>query len=119
MSSMPASRDPMLYVQDAKQFISNIKEYTKGFSEHTLRDSGIHFDATIRNLEILGEAIKNIPNDLKSKEPNIPWSNIAGFRNRLAHAYFGIDDEIIWDIINNHLTPLSYALKRMEKDHSS
>lgn len=112
---MPTNRDPMLYVRDAINFIAKIKEYTKGLSATTLRNSDLHFDATIRNLEILGEAIKNIPDEWKDEEPSIQWKNIANFRNRLAHAYFGIDDEIIWDIISNHLEAVREALKRIEE----
>jgi uncharacterized protein with HEPN domain len=64
-------------------------------------------DAVIRNFEIIGEATKNLPTELKEKYPNIPWEEMYRLRNRISHEYFGVDYEIIWDIATNHL-PTNY-----------
>jgi len=64
-------------------------------------------DAVIRNFEIIGEATKNLPSELKEKYPNIPWEEMYRLRNRISHEYFGVDYEIIWDIATNHL-PTNY-----------
>ena len=63
-------------------------------------------DGVIRNLEIIGEAVKDIPEDIKSIYPNIEWKKIAGLRDILIHAYFGVDMEIIWDIVENKVPKL-------------
>jgi uncharacterized protein with HEPN domain len=64
-------------------------------------------DAVIRNFEIIGEATKNLPSELKEKYPIIPWEEMYRLRNRISHEYFGVDYEIIWDIATNHL-PTNY-----------
>jgi uncharacterized protein with HEPN domain len=60
--------------------------------------SGITFDATLRNLELIGEAARRVPDDVRSAHPEIPWRMIIATRNRLIHAYLGIDDDTIWSI---------------------
>jgi uncharacterized protein YndB with AHSA1/START domain len=70
-------------------------------------------DATLRNLEILGEAVKPLPGALTALHPEVAWENIAGFRDFLAHAYFGEDDQIVWDIIATKLEPLEAAVRTL------
>jgi uncharacterized protein with HEPN domain len=68
------------------------------------------YDAVIRNLEIIGEAARNIPVETQSRYPQIEWRSIAAFRNIVAHEYFGIKDEIVWDIVTNKIPELYNAL---------
>ncbi len=63
-------------------------------------------DAVVKNLEVIGEAVKNIPDDLKNRKPEIEWKKIAGLRDILTHGYFGINLEIVWDIIVNKIPDL-------------
>lgn len=67
-------------------------------------------DAVIRNLEIIGEAVRQIPESVRSGMPEVPWTQIAGMRNVLAHAYFGIDPDIVWDVVTNKIDPLTNAV---------
>ena len=69
-------------------------------------------DATIRRLEIIGEAVKNIPNSFRNKYPEVPWRNIAGFRDILIHAYFGINLDRVWNIIKKDLPDLKKNIKK-------
>ena len=73
-------------------------------------------DAAIRNLEIIGEAAKNIPEDIKSKYPEIPWKAIAGMRDKLIHSYFGVSLSIVWETIKNDLPTLKYQIERILKE---
>ncbi len=70
-------------------------------------------DATIRNLEIIGEAVKNLPADLKRRYPHIEWKKIAGLRDVLSHEYFGINYNILWDIVKNKIPELKEQIKKI------
>ena len=78
--------------------------------------SGITFDATLRNLELIGEAARRVPDDIRSAHPEIPWRMIIATRNRLIHAYLGIDDDTIWSIIQDDLPALVIGLKKIIKE---
>ncbi|MFH1782961.1 MAG: DUF86 domain-containing protein [Candidatus Omnitrophota bacterium] len=99
-------RDYKLYLDDILQAIEKIEKYTKGLDAVKLKAQDLIVDGVVRNLEIIGEAAKNIPQDLKKKHPDIEWRKIAGLRDILAHEYFGIDLEILWDIVKNKLPEL-------------
>jgi uncharacterized protein with HEPN domain len=68
--------------------------------------SELEYDATLRNLEILGEAAKKVPDELKHQYPSVDWRGIAGFRDVLAHAYFALDEDTLWDIIKRKVPEL-------------
>ncbi len=70
-------------------------------------------DAVVRNLEILGEAARRIPAHIQQGHPEIPWRQIAGLRNRLAHGYFAVDYAIVWDIVTNELPLLKSHLEKL------
>lgn len=96
-------RDYKVYLEDILVAIGKIREYSGTFSvEEFLKDSKT-IDAVVRNLEVIGEAIKNIPDAVRNKYLDIEWRKIAGLRDILIHEYFGIDADIIWDIIQNKL----------------
>lgn len=94
--------------------------------DYLLRDSkGLIFDefikdetlkrSFVRSLEIIGEATKNLPNDLKKKYPNIPWKEIAGLRDVLIHQYFGVDYKSVWDVVKNKIPILDSQVKAILK----
>jgi len=91
-------------LSDIKEAITRIIQYIEGLNyEQFLNDKKTQ-DAVVRNFEIIGEAVKLLPNDLKKKNTSIPWSKIAGIRDRLIHQYFGVNFEILWTIIEEELT---------------
>ena len=69
--------------------------------------------AVVRNIEIIGEATKRLPEDLRDREPGIPWKSIAGMRDVVVHDYFEIDDEIVWNVVENELPRLREAIERL------
>jgi uncharacterized protein with HEPN domain len=70
-----------------------------------------HYDAVLRNLEVIGEAVKNLPEDARSCAPGIEWKKIAGLRDVIAHGYFGVDDEILWSIVRDKVPELLTAME--------
>ena len=109
-------RDYKLYLDDISQAIKKIEKYTKGMSSKELKKDDLVIDAVVRNLEIIGEAVKNIPSRIKDKHPDVEWKKISGLRDILAHEYFGIDLEILWDIVKNKLPDFKKEIFRLSKD---
>jgi uncharacterized protein with HEPN domain len=99
-------RDYKVYIEDIIKAIENIEEYTRGISFEKFLQSRMLQDAVIRNFEIIGEAVKNIPQEEKGKHKQIDWRGVAGLRDVLIHRYFGVNLSLLWDIIKNKLPDL-------------
>jgi uncharacterized protein with HEPN domain len=100
------SRDYKVYLDDIVAAIDKIASFTAGFSEQQFADDPKTLDAVIRNLEIIGEAAKNVPEDIRQRFPTIEWRKAAGMRDLLIHQYFAVDIDIVWDIVRNKLPQL-------------
>lgn len=92
-----------VYLEDILQAIGKIETYTQNMSWEDFQENEMAIDAVIRNLEVIGEAVKNIPTEIKKNRPEIEWRKIAGLRDILAHEYFGVDLRIVWDVIINKI----------------
>lgn len=107
-------KDKSVYIAAALECIDLIKDYTAGYTLEIFLDDRKTQDAVIRNLEIIGQAIKDYGVDLlDEKRPDIPWSQIAGMRNILAHEYLGVDVVMVWDTVQLHLNILQQALEKL------
>ncbi|MGL4884549.1 MAG: HepT-like ribonuclease domain-containing protein, partial [Waterburya sp.] len=87
-----------------------------GMSYEQLIADDLTFDAVVHNLQIIGEAVKTIPPEIRDRYPQVEWRKIAGLRDIIAHAYFTIDDRIVWDIIQNKLTDLHQNIEQIVAD---
>lgn len=105
------SRDEIMYLQDIAESCEKIVRFTAGLSQSDLIGDEKTYDAVIRNLEIIGEATKHISTDLRKRLPEIQWRKAAGLRDMLAHAYFGIDNDILWDVVQNKVPHLANATR--------
>lgn len=97
------NRDFIFLLEDILLSISRIEEYMNELNFADFKRDYKTVDAVIRNFEIIGEAAKNVPEWIKSKYPLVPWKEMYYMRNKISHEYFGIDYEIIWDIVINYL----------------
>jgi len=107
------SREWRLYVSDMKACCGRIVEYTAGLSRAEFQSRRMVYDATLRNIELLGEAARHVPEAARARAPDIPWRRIVGVRNVLIHGYLGIDNDIIWDIVSNEVEKLMLALEKL------
>lgn len=108
-----SKREPDLLIKDILESISKIQRYTLGLSIQSFLQDEKTFDAVIRNFEIIGEAASRLPEEFKDKFPDIDWTRIRGFRNRIVHDYMGIDPQIVWTIITKYLPILREELESL------
>ena len=99
------------YVQDMIEFSERVLSYTNGLDQATFIADGRTYDATLRNLELVGEAATHIPRAVRDAHPEIEWREIIATRNRVAHGYMGMDEDVIWDIIQTDVPNLLPALR--------
>ena len=83
--------------------------------EEFVRDTKT-YDAVIRNIEIIGEAVKNLSDDIKIAYDEIPWKNMAGMRDKLIHHYFGVNFNIVWNVVQNDFSAVSQQIKKITKE---
>ncbi len=98
-------KDDQVYLAHIRDAIERIEAFTSGGSDQFLADPMVQ-DAVIRNLEVIGEAVKGLSDDLRSANPEVPWKQIAGMRDVLIHHYFGVKLDTVWQVVIEHLPPL-------------
>jgi uncharacterized protein with HEPN domain len=109
-------RDYRLYLDDILLSIDRIREYVHEFDRERFAGDTKTIDAVIRNLEIIGEASRNLPEAVKAASAEIEWSKIIALRNILTHEYFGVNHVLLWDIIENKLGALEMACRRLVQE---
>ena len=106
-------RDYKLYLKDILDAITKIEGYTKDLSFEEFSKGDLVIDGVVRNFEIIGEASKNIPDEVKKQYPDVPWKEMAGMRDKMIHEYFGVDLEIVWKTVKNRLPQLTSIIRDM------
>lgn len=105
-------KDPGVYLLHAVDAIDAILDYTTDGREAFFSDRKTQ-DAVIRNIEILGQAVKGLSEETRALEPEVPWRQIAGMRDKLIHEYFGVDLGLVWDVIERELSPLRSTMEAL------
>lgn len=113
---MSNQRDERLFIDDINGSIQAIESFLEGMTQDDFIKDRKTFSATIRELEIIGEAVNNISDEIKQKYSHILWQEIKSFRNKIAHEYFGIDIRILWDVITNELPILKIQIAQIQQD---
>ncbi len=109
-------RDSRLYLNDIIESITKIKEYTNNLNLDTFVSNNLVIDAVIRNFEIIGEAAGHIPENIQSLYPEVPWYEMKGMRNIMAHEYFRVDLKIVWKTAHESLPALGLMVERVLKE---
>lgn len=102
-----------LYLRDILEAIERVESYVEGSTFEQFTKNTLVVDAVVRNFEIIGEAAKHIPIDVKEENPQIKWKDMAGMRDKLAHEYFGVDLEILWKTSRNRLPALKPLIEEL------
>ncbi len=101
----PSRRTERLYLADMRDAIDKILDYTSAGREAFLSDPRTQ-DAVLRNIEIIGEAVRGVTGETRTAHPEIPWKDMAGMRDRIIHDYFRVDFDVVWDVVSQDLPPL-------------
>lgn len=111
------SRDWRLFRQDIVDACEKVQRYTRGLDFSDFVANELVFDAVLRNLEVIGEAAKKVPEDVRRRHPEVEWRSIAGLWDILTHAYFAIDNPTLWDIVRWRISlPLQHVRSMVEEE---
>ncbi len=104
------------FIEDIINAVNMALQFVEGMSyDEFSRDSKTVF-AVVRAIEIIGEAVKNIPEDIRGKYPRIPWKGMAGMRDKVIHEYFGVDTKVVWDTVKKRISEVKPLFEKMLKD---
>jgi uncharacterized protein with HEPN domain len=106
-------RDASVYFEDILTASARIATYVEGLSRESFGQDSKTVDAVVRNLEIIGEAVKQLPPEVRQQAPDVEWTKIAGLRDVLIHAYFGVDLDIVWDVVANKVPELAGRVRQL------
>ncbi len=107
------SRIYSLYLEDVVEDAERIASYVENVSQSEFETDQMRVDAVIRNLQIIGEAVKKFPDSIRKDNTDIAWNEIAGLRNRVTHVYFNVDTNIIWDVVQFELPMLKTQIQHI------
>lgn len=112
-------KDPSIFIKHILESIELIEAYSKDISKATFTKDKKLQDAIIRRIEIIGEAVKNLPSEFTTKHKAVPWNDIAGTRDKLIHPYFGVDLDLTFDIVKSELPKLKKNIVEILRSEKS
>lgn len=106
-------REPKVFLEDIYTAADKIEKYTNGLTYDEFVDDDLVTDAVVKNILVIGEATKNIPEEIRQENPHIEWRKMAGMRDMVIHGYFSINYRIIWDVVTNKIPTLKSHIKQL------
>ena len=116
--SDPIERELRFYIDDMVGFAEKVIAYSAGLDQAQFVVSGLNYDATLRNLELIGEAATHVPDAIRAAHPQVPWRLVVATRNRLIHGYLGIDNDTLWSIVVSDVPALLANLRALENSRA-
>ena len=110
------TRSVKLYIKDIIQNMLDAEEFIQGLSYETFISDKKTFNAVVRSLEVIGEAVKNIPEEVRTRYSDIPWKEMAGMRDKLIHFYFGVDPEAVWVTVKESIPAIRPTFEQILRD---
>ena len=110
------SRNITLYVKDILQNMLEAEEFIEGMSYEQFISDKRTLNAVLRSIEVIGEAAKNIPDEIRAQYPDIPWKEMAGMRDKVIHFYFGVDKEVIWFVVKDRIPAIRPLIEKALKE---
>jgi uncharacterized protein with HEPN domain len=108
-------KDPLVFIKHIRDFIDDIESYVRNKTKSQFLKNKMMQDAIVRKIGVIGQAVKNLPASFTNKYPAVPWSDIAGMRDKLIHYYFGVDLDKVWDVIKQDIPELKKQIKEILK----
>ena len=109
------NKDPLIFIAHILENIEDIAVFSKGLTRKGLEKNKLKRNAIIRSIEIIGEAVKNVPHSFRNKHPDVPWKEIAGARDRMIHQYFDVDLDLVWDIAQKDIPLLKKKIEKIKE----
>lgn len=109
-------KDPRIFLEHILENVGKIEMDTQDLAEAGFLENALVQDAVIRRLEIIGEAVRNLPDDFKQAHPEVPWQDIADMRNKLIHEYFGVDLGLVWQVVKGDLPSFNRRVAELFRD---
>jgi uncharacterized protein with HEPN domain len=118
MSERGGQREWRFYIEDMRRFATKVVSYAEGMGAAEFVGNEMVYDAVLRNLELIGEAANHVPVEVRERHPDVPWRQVVAMRNRLVHAYLGIDPDTVWSTVQDSVPELLSQLDRLRQQES-
>ena len=110
------SRNVSLYIQDMLENMKDAEEFVQGMSREQFEADKKTVNAVLRSIAVIGEAAKNVPDQIRAQYPHVPWREMAGMRDKVIHFYFGVDKEIVWLVAKDRIPALRPTIEQILQD---
>jgi len=107
------TRDISLYIRDILDNMQDAEEFIQGMAREQFENDKKTLNAVLRSITVIGEAAKNVPEDIRVRYPEVPWKEMAGMRDKVTHLYFGVDKEIVWLVVRERIPTLRPLIQRI------
>jgi uncharacterized protein with HEPN domain len=111
-----SKRDQGLFLEDILEAVERIEEYTDSMDYEDFLEDRKTVDAVLKNLEIIGEAVKNLSDEIKEDHPEVHWKGMAGMRDKLIHGYFGVNPQIVWETVQTRIPALKIQIRKIQEE---